>query len=317
MADACWAQLLTYDHHIIFDSKYVFLDMTIRSWCLSRNPWCWSHNYVFWTEVIGFDNTFLDFRWKSLIVTILQWFLNDNRWFWPYCNSFWREIIYFDNTCTTFVQKSMILVILSWFLLKKCNFDNTVLFLIRNQAFWTYCRAFWCLSVWPECSAGDLSLARPAQPGQASQASLARPGQPGRAQPGGLPAGQTRPRGSWEANFFFDSWKKQLGPTFCWQLKQKLAPTCFWQLKKKVGPIFVFNCQTNSWPILAGPEGPKGHVAFFGRASRAGEGKTSKLSCLAANFFFDSWTKTVGPTLFSNCQQKVCLFQVSKKSWEG
>ena len=204
MADACWAQLLTYDHHIIFDSKYVFLDMTIRSWCLSRNPWCWSHNYVFWTEVIGFDNTFLDFRWKSLIVTILQWFLNDNRWFWPYCNSFWREIIYFDNTCTTFVQKSMILTILSWFLLEKCNFDNTVLvlFLIRNQAFWTYCRAFWCLSVWPECSAGDLSLARPAQPGQASQASLARPGQPGRAQPGGLPAGQTRPRGSW-AQFLY------------------------------------------------------------------------------------------------------------------
>ena len=160
MADACWAQLLTYDHHIIFDTKYVFLDMTIRSWCLSRNPWCWSHNYVFWTEVIGFDNTFLDFRWKSLIVTILQWFLSDNRWFWQYCNSFWREIIYFDNTCTTFVQKSMILTILSWFLLKKCNFDNTVLFLIRNQAFWTYCRAFWCLSVWPECSAGDLSLAR-------------------------------------------------------------------------------------------------------------------------------------------------------------
>ena len=179
MADACWAQLLTYDHHIIFDSKYVFLDMTIRSWCLSRNPWCWSHNYVFWTEVIGFDNTFLDFRWKSLIVTILQWFLNDNRWFWPYCNSFWREIIYFDNTCTTFVQKSMILTILSWFLLKKCNFDNTVLFLIRNQAFWTYCRAFWCLSVWPECSAGDLSLARPAQPGRAGLAGW--PGWPGQA----------------------------------------------------------------------------------------------------------------------------------------
>ena len=91
-----------------------------------------------------------------------------------------REINYFDNTCTTFVQKSRILTIMSRFLKEKCNFDNTLLFLPRNRAFWTYCRAFWCLSVWPECSAGDLSLARPAQPGQAWPV---RPG-PARRPPG-------------------------------------------------------------------------------------------------------------------------------------
>ena len=195
----------------------------------------------------------------------------------------------------------MILTILSWFLLKKCNFDNTVLFLIRNQAFWTYCRAFWCLSVWPECSAGDLSLARPAQPGQASQASLARPGQPGRAQPGGLPAGQTRPRGSWEANLFFDSWKTKLDPFFL-TAKQKnmkqhtVGPNLFFDSwnKTKLAPTCFFNCQKQKRQILAGPEGPKGHFAFFGRAGRAGEAKTSKLSCLAANCFFYNWQKQLG-----------------------
>ena len=199
----------------------------------------------------------------------------------------------------------MILTILSWFLLKKCNFDNTVLFLIRNQAFWTYCRAFWCLSVWPECSAGDLSLARPAQPGQASQASLARPGQPGRAQPGGLPAGQTRPRGSWEANFFFDSWKRKMGPTFFWQLNTKKWPHLFvdswktklaqlvFQLSKKKLAARQLKFDVLASPAL--PARPKNAKWPFGPSGPARIGQ----------LFFWQLNKKLGPTVFQLSKNKL------------
>ena len=103
MADACWAQLLTYDdHNFLQYIRVSWYDHTVEMFA-QKSLMCWSHHYVFWTEVIGFDNTFLDFRWIF--------------WLWPYCNDFWTPIGDFDHTCTTFVKKSMILTILSRFLL--------------------------------------------------------------------------------------------------------------------------------------------------------------------------------------------------------
>ena len=107
------------------------------------------------------------------------------------------------------------------------------------------------ISAWP----GQPSLARPAWPGLTSQAGP----RPGHGAPGRPTFFLTVEKTSWAQLFF--------------KLEKKLASTFFSGFRKKIGH-------------LALPEGPKGHFAFFGRASRAGGGKNFKIEPSGSQLFF-------------------------------
>ena len=101
----------------------------------------------------------------------------------------------------------------------------------------------------------ELSQAGPAKPGQASPArsglaSQAGPGQEASRLAGPGPGAPGR-------------------PTVFLTVEKKVGSNFFLTVEKQVGPNFFFNCQKKRWPILAGPEGPKGHFAFFGWAGIA------------------------------------------------
>ena len=142
--------------------------------------------------------------------------------------------------------------------------------------FWQYCTVFeqksCILNILP-CILVSVCLARVLS-GRAQPGSPAWPARPGPARrPPGRPDQATGPLGG---QLFLLIPEKNVGPNFFFKLEKKIGPNCF------------FRCQKQSWPILALPEGPKCHFAFFGQAGRGGKAKTAKLSLPAANFFFEA-----------------------------